>query len=178
MPSATRATPRSSSLRRSRAELRSPRARSPGTSRSTPPRAPKATRPLDRRLKLIAELGQEDIPVHAARMIRTACALGARRDLKHLRLRACADVLGLRSRFSTKTRYSVTLGALRAARRAWRTEQASAQASLPEPDPTTTLVIGHWAYRGSGYSPSAGLLAAAVWHRSELERQFVAEEGC
>ncbi|WP_411113632.1 hypothetical protein [Streptomyces sp. 029-5] len=46
------------------------------------------------------------------------------------------------------------------------------------PDPTTTLVVGHWNYLGSGYSPGAVLLTAGVWHRKELERQFAAEGGC
>ncbi|MFI5620509.1 replication initiator [Streptomyces sp. NPDC051567] len=79
---------------------------------------------------------------------------------------------------ATKSRcYSVTLGALRAARRAWRTDQTRVHTGLPESDPTTTLVIGHWAYHGSGYSPGAALLAAAIWHRRELERQFEAEGG-
>lgn len=44
--------------------------------------------------------------------------------------------------------------------------------------PSTTLVIGPWAYPGSGYSPDAKLLAATVWHRRELEWQFTAEGGC
>ncbi len=86
---------------------------------------------------------------------------------------------GFRGHFSTKSRsYSTTLGALRDARRAWRTEQAHAHASLPKPDPTTTLVVGHWDYLGSGCSPGAALLAAHVRHRKELERQFTAEGGC
>jgi hypothetical protein len=85
----------------------------------------------------------------------------------------------LRGHFSTKSRrYSTTLGALRDARRTWLTEQARAHASLAEHDPDTTLVIGHWAYQGSGYSPGGALLAAHVWHRRELERRFIAEEGC
>ncbi|MEU1368285.1 hypothetical protein ABZ454_19375 [Streptomyces sp. NPDC005803] len=49
---------------------------------------------------------------------------------------------------------------------------------MPEPGPKTTLVIGHWAYHGSGHNPGAGLLAAGVWHRRELERQFAAEGSC
>ncbi|MDT3727657.1 hypothetical protein ROS62_23345 [Streptomyces sp. DSM 41972] len=43
---------------------------------------------------------------------------------------------------------------------------------------SATLVIGHWDYLDSGYSPGAALLAAAVWHRRELARQFIAEGGC
>ncbi|WLQ44684.1 hypothetical protein P8A22_35160 [Streptomyces laculatispora] len=58
------------------------------------------------------------------------------------------------------------------------TGQARTHAGLPEHDPETTLVVGHWDYLGSGHSPGAALLAAGVWHRKELERQFAAEEGC
>ncbi|MGC5344917.1 hypothetical protein [Streptomyces sp. DT171] len=60
----------------------------------------------------------------------------------------------------------------------WRSEQARIHAGLPEPDPKTTLVVGRWDYLGSGYSPSAALLVVGVWHRKELERQFIAEGGC
>ncbi|WP_261994321.1 hypothetical protein [Streptomyces sp. t39] len=64
------------------------------------------------------------------------------------------------------------------ARSAWRIEQARAHAGLPKHAPDTTLVVGHWAFQGSGYSPGGALLAAHVWHRRELERRFIAEEGC
>ncbi|UUU24248.1 hypothetical protein [Streptomyces sp. DSM 40750] len=70
------------------------------------------------------------------------------------------------------------MSALRDARRIWRVEQARAHAGLPDSDPTTTLVIGHWDYLGSGYGPGGALLAAHVWYRREQERQFVAEGGC
>lgn len=116
---------------------------------------------------------------HVRRMIRTCWELGKLPEFAHLKLRKWAHMLGFRGHFSTKSRsYSTTLGALREARRTWRTEQARTHADLPEPDPTTTLVIGHWDYLGSGYSPGAALLAAGVWHRKEQERQFVAEGGC
>ncbi|MFF3844851.1 hypothetical protein [Streptomyces sp. NPDC002328] len=49
---------------------------------------------------------------------------------------------------------------------------------MPEPDPDTALLVDHWAYLGMGYSPGAALLAAAIWHRRELERRFIAEGGC
>ncbi|WP_405688317.1 replication initiator [Streptomyces sp. NBC_00057] len=119
---------------------------------------------------------------HVRQMIRTCWELDKRPEFADLKLWKWAHMLGFRGHFSTKSRcYSVTLGALRDARRAWRTwrtEQARAQAGLPDLDPTTTLVLGHWSYLGSNYSPGAGLLAAGVWHRRELERQFVAEGGC
>ncbi len=112
-------------------------------------------------------------------MIRTCWELGKLPEFANLKLWKWAHMLGFRGHFSTKSRsYSTTLGALRDARRAWRTEQALMRADLPDLDPTTTLVVGHWAYQSSGYSPGAALLAAHVWHRKELERQFAAEGGC
>ncbi|NUK51708.1 replication initiator protein [Streptomyces lunaelactis] len=112
-------------------------------------------------------------------MIRTRWELGKRPEFTDLKLWKWAHMLGFRGHFSTKSRrYSVTLGALRDARRAWRTEEARLRASLPGLDPNTTLVVGHWDYQGSGYSPGAALLAAHVWHRRELERHFAAEGGC
>ncbi|WP_433397863.1 replication initiator [Streptomyces sp. CA-146814] len=116
---------------------------------------------------------------HVRQMIRTCWELGALPEFAHLKLRKWAHMLGFRGHFSTKSRsYSTTLGALRDARRTWRTEQARAHADLPDVDSTTTLVVSHWDYLGSGYSPGGALLAAHVWHRKELERQFAAEGGC
>ena len=116
---------------------------------------------------------------HMRQMIRTCWELGKRPEFADLKLWKWAHMLGFRGHFSTKSRcYSIALGQLRDDRRAWRTEQARAHACLPDLDPSTTLVIGHWTYHGSGYSPGAELLAAAVWHRRELERQFTSEGGC
>ncbi|WP_405762043.1 replication initiator [Streptomyces sp. NBC_00045] len=115
-----------------------------------------ATGTLDHRLKLIAELGQEDIPDHAAGMIRTAWTLGARRDLTHLRLRTWAHMLGFRGHFSTKTRtYSTTLSALRHARAAWHHRHT------PAPR-LSTLVLARWAFDGIGLTPDLERLAALV----------------
>src|SRR4051812_37017430 len=106
-------------------------------------------------------------------MIRTCWELGELPEFAHLKLRKWAHMLSFPGHFSTKSRsYSTTLGALRDARRSWRTEQARAHADLPDLDPTTTLVVGHWNYLGSGYSPGGALLAAHIWLRKELERQF------
>ncbi|WP_030899259.1 replication initiator [Streptomyces sp. NRRL F-5126] len=116
---------------------------------------------------------------HVRQMIRTCWELGKLAEFADLKLWKWAHMLGFRGHFSTKSRrYSTTLGALRDARRAWRTEQTHANAGLPDLDPATTLVVGHWDYLGSGYSPGAALLAAHVRHRKELERQFTAEGGC
>ncbi|MFJ4577592.1 replication initiator [Streptomyces sp. NPDC088846] len=116
---------------------------------------------------------------HVRQMIRTCWELGRLPEFADLKLWKWAHMLGFRGHFSTKSRaYSTTLGALRAARRLWRTEQARPHAGQPEHAPDTTLVVGHWAYQGSGYSPGGALLAAHVWHRRELERRFIAEGGC
>ncbi|MFG2578326.1 replication initiator [Streptomyces malaysiensis] len=117
-----------------------------------------ATGALDRPIRLIAEVAQLDISEHARRLIRTAWALGARKDLEHLRLRSWAHMLGFRGHFSTKSRrYSTTLGALRDARAAWR----RAQAAETGPD-ETTLVLAHWTYAGTGLTPAEEWLTATI----------------
>ncbi|WP_344288290.1 replication initiator [Streptomyces synnematoformans] len=127
-----------------------------------------ATGTLDRPLRFVAELGHLDLPAHAERLIRTAWALGARRDLAHLRLRAWAHMLGFRGHFSTKTRrYSTTLGALRAARAEWRRLQAAiARGDNPQPvdgpDGETTLVLAHWTFTGTGLTPAEAWLSASL----------------
>ncbi|WP_020123008.1 replication initiator [Streptomyces canus] len=118
-----------------------------------------ATGALDRPLKFVAELAQLDISDHARQLIRTAWALGARKDLEHLRLRAWAHMLGFRGHFSTKSRrYSTTLGALRNARAEWR----RAQAATNEPAPETTYVLAHWVFAGTGLSDAEAWLAASA----------------
>ncbi|GAA2112005.1 hypothetical protein GCM10009802_09910 [Streptomyces synnematoformans] len=119
-------------------------------------------------MRFVAELGHLDLPAHAERLIRTAWALGARRDLAHLRLRAWAHMLGFRGHFSTKTRrYSTTLGALRAARAEWRRLQAAiARGDNPQPvdgpDGETTLVLAHWTFTGTGLTPAEAWLSASL----------------
>ncbi|MGA6158842.1 replication initiator [Stenotrophomonas sp. NPDC087984] len=119
-----------------------------------------ATGALDRPIRLIAEVAQLDISEHARRLVRTAWALGARKDLEHLRLRAWAHMLGFRGHFCTKSRrYSTTLGALRDARAAWRRAQVAAADSGPD---ETTLVLAHWVYVGTGLTPAEEWLTATI----------------
>ncbi|MFE5515047.1 replication initiator [Streptomyces sp. NPDC056529] len=107
-------------------------------------------------MRKITYLWFESVPEHAARMIRTAWALGARDDLKHLNLRKWGHMLGFRGHFSTRTRArSTTLGALRAARAAWHRRHTP----LPS---LTTLVIADWAYDGTGLTPDLERLAALI----------------
>ncbi|PSK93748.1 hypothetical protein CLV63_116155 [Murinocardiopsis flavida] len=93
---------------------------------------------------------------HLATLVETAWDLGGRADLADLKLRSWAHTLGYRGHFATKSRrYSVTLGALRAARRTWRAEQRSASG---EPDVWHTAtdagaaVVGDFSYAGRGYT--------------------------
>ncbi len=124
-----------------------------------------ATGALDRPLRLLAEVANLEIPEHARRLIRTCWTLGADPELAELRLRAWAHMLGFRGHFSTKTRkYSTTLGALRAARTAWRRAQTLQQLHGPDvpADEETTLVLAHWEFAGRGLTRGESWLAAAV----------------
>ncbi|MFI0735002.1 replication initiator [Streptomyces sp. NPDC021225] len=107
-----------------------------------------------------------DLPVHShvRQMIRTAWDLGHLPEFADLKLWKWAHMLGFRGHFSSKSRrYSTTLGALRDVRRAWRAEQAR-PAGVPETSEETTLVLSHWQYLASGYSPGEELIAAQVRH--------------
>ena len=96
-------------------------------------------------------------------------------------------MLGFRGHFSSKSRrYSITLGALRRARRRAQTLIADARSSgrpldlaaleadlLADDDTETTLVIGRWHYVGSGWSNDAerALAIAAAARAREYEQQ-------
>ena len=112
------------------------------------------------------------VATHVRQMIRTCWDLGQHPEFAPLKLWKWAHMLGFKGHFSTKSRrYSTTLGALRGARRTWRTEQARLRHNLPEFDPATTLVISRWTYLGSGYSPGEELLAEHIRHTRTRERQ-------
>jgi hypothetical protein len=74
-------------------------------------------------------------------------------DGPYAQLHRWDGMLGFRGHFSTKSRrYSVTLGSLRGARRAWRLRALLAKASPSEQvQPDEILVIGSWAYAGMGW---------------------------
>lgn len=113
---------------------------------------------------------------HARRMIRTCWELGARREFQALRLRSWAHMLGFRGHFSTKSRrYSVTLGDLRQARAAHRAAEARERHGLPSLADETTLVLGHWRFAGSGFTPGEEIMAADVRRRVVMAREIEAE---
>ncbi|KAK1180891.1 replication initiation protein [Streptomyces sp. NBS 14/10] len=118
-----------------------------------------------------------DLPVHShvRQMIRTAWDLGHLPEFAELKLWKWAHMLGFRGHFSSKSRrYSTTLGALRDVRRAWRAEQAR-PAGAPETNEETTLVLSHWQYLASGYSPGEELIAAQVRHDLTQAQQLKTE---
>jgi hypothetical protein len=95
-------------------------------------------------------------------------------------------MLGFRGHFSTKSRrYSVTLGQLRRARRRWHNQLAQAQRTgrpldeqdldelLLRDDDDTTLVIGQWAYAGTGWDNDGDAeLAKAAAARAREYAQY------
>jgi hypothetical protein len=99
-------------------------------------------------------------------------------------------MLGFRGHFSTKSRrYSVTLGALRRARRRFHALPADVRRQLDKldvreleeqlmaADEETTLVIGAWSYEGNGW-PRAGdkALADAAASRAREYATWRAEQ--
>ncbi|NUU19506.1 replication initiation protein [Cellulomonas humilata] len=101
-----------------------------------------------------------------------------------------ASMLGFRGHFSTKSRhYSVTLGALRRARRRFQSlavesrrratplDTRELEQQLMADDEETTLVVGSWAYDGSGW-PRAGdqALADAAASRAREYAKWRAEQ--
>ncbi|MGI5161973.1 replication initiator [Microbispora sp. CA-102843] len=109
-------------------------------------------------------------------MIRTCWDLGARPEFAGLRLRPWAHMLGFRGHFSSKSRrYSTRLLDLRQARTAHRAKQARERYGLPDPGEETTLVLAHWRFAGSGYTPGEAVLAEQLRQRIELARKIAAQ---
>jgi hypothetical protein len=144
---------------------------------------------------------------------KSAAGTGATDNAHHRRLRATArelalradaaqedsyellgkwtHMLGFRGHFASKSRrYSITLGALRRARRRAQALIAQSRAEgrpldlaaleadlLAEDDTETTLVIGNWHYVGSGWaSEGERVLAIAAAARAREYAQWRAEQ--
>ena len=113
---------------------------------------------------------------HARRIIRTCWELGARPEYKALRLRPWAHMLGFRGHFSSKSRrYSTTLGDLRQVRTAHRATEARERHGLPALGDETTLVLGHWRFAGSGYSPGEAIMAEHIRQKVATARKIATE---
>jgi hypothetical protein len=113
------------------------------------------------RVRSAAEIQDLQIAEHAQRLVEAAWRLGAFRGLAGAR--RWAHQFGYGGHVLTKSRgYSITFGALREARVAWRAGRA----------PTAAIITrGRLAYAGRGYrDPSVARLADA-WHAGGLVRR-------
>ncbi|WP_432929137.1 replication initiator [Microbispora sp. CA-135349] len=119
---------------------------------------------LDRRIRShdLIHLRDKGASEHAARLIRTAWALGdpvTHPELLDLKLRKWAHMLGFRGHFSTRSRaYATTLGKIRQERADYLHAQLRETGGAYDPD--TTLVLAHWRFAGQGYTPGESALAA------------------
>ncbi|MFF3441074.1 replication initiator, partial [Streptosporangium sp. NPDC002721] len=81
-----------------------------------------------------------------------------------------------RSHFSTKSRrYSTTLGDLRQVRTAHRATEARERHGLAALGDETTLVLGHWRFAGSGYSPGEAIMAEHIRQKVATARKIATE---
>ncbi len=127
----------------------------------------------------------------AAGLARPATRTAAHEDGPYELLGKWVHMLGFRGHFATKSRrYSITLGALRRARRRAQALIAEHRTSgrpfdlaaleadlLADDEDETTLVIGHWSYAGTGWATEAEtLLATAAAARAREYDQWKAEQ--
>ena len=142
-------------------------------------------------VETVAEL---DPARHLHRMALTGWQLGARTELAELRLRRWAHMLGFRGHVATRSRaYSTTLGALRAARAAWRQDTSGglldnahrpvdpSDVDLEQPsgadaasDPAgepSVLLVSAWRFAGSGHRTTGDAVLAASAAASARERR-------
>ena len=119
---------------------------------------------LDHRLRE-GELEHLELPGHLRAIVATAWRLGS--DPGLVRLRRWAHALGYTGHLMTKSRrYSTTFQKLRAARQAWRLEEAGIK---PRPESAPPL---HWSFEGVGYRCRIdALLAATAAENRRLARQ-------
>ncbi len=112
---------------------------------------------------LTYDLDSLQVTPHARAMIDMCWFLGGQTALEDLRLRPWAHMLGFRGHFSTKSRrYSTTLGALRTARRQWRTKEMLRAHGIRADDAENVIIEGHWMYAGRGYSEGEAVYAATI----------------
>jgi hypothetical protein len=122
---------------------------------------------------------------------RAAAPADPNADQPYERLGKWVHMLGFRGHFATKSRrYSITLGALRRARR--RAQALIAESNmagrpldlaaleadlLADDEDETTLVIGHWTYVGTGWATDTQrLLATAAAARAREHDQWRAAQ--
>lgn len=129
---------------------------------------------LARPIRSLQELAARRLPAHADRLVRTCLLLDRDPALAGLGLRRWAHMLGFGGHFSSKSRrYSVTLGALRSARFAWR------QAHRGGADASTSAMwegVCGWRFAGQGWRTPADELLVATAARGRLLAAEMARE--
>jgi hypothetical protein len=139
---------------------------------------------LDRPIRSPADLNRLDgqVPVHVAKLVRAAWALGGRRELARLGTRRWAHMLGFGGHFLTKSRrYATTFRALRSARRAWTAISRHGQGVALDCDgrplpPEGSVLVASWEYQGRGYSTFADAWLARSLGEQAREMRRVARE--
>jgi Replication initiator protein, pSAM2 len=138
---------------------------------------------LDRRITAddLDTLDQQ-LPAHAAALVRACWELGGREGLAGLRLRKWAHMLGFRGHWQTKSRrYSTTMTILRRARVVYARRRHREGVPLdawdrPEDDELVETVAT-WAYAGRGYQTQGeAWLALSAAARARERRRIAREE--
>jgi hypothetical protein len=129
---------------------------------------------LDQRIRSADELDHRKLGAHPKRLAATAWALGSDPDLASLHPRRHAHCFGYGGHFLSKSRgYSTTLGALRAARAAWR----MAQRPRHESDGPHVSYESRWRAVGVGWANyGERLLAEQSRDALAYERRLIREE--
>jgi hypothetical protein len=134
---------------------------------------------LQRRLSSgeVDRLDRHHLPPHVVRLVRACWQLGAYPQLRGLRLRRWAHMLGYRGHWTTRSRrYSTTFTALRAERQHHARVHARQSLGLPDDD-QAVIVLASWTYAGRGYHhQSERWLALAAAARAREHRRIAREE--
>jgi hypothetical protein len=125
----------------------------------------------------------EQLPAHAAALVRACWELGGHPELDSLRLRKWAHMLGFRGHWQTKSRrYSVTMTILRKARAEYAKRRRHGDGvpldawGRPEDDELVET-IATWAYAGRGYrTQGEAWLALSAAARARERRRIAREE--
>jgi hypothetical protein len=139
---------------------------------------------LDRRITTddLADLDQQ-LPAHAAALVRACWELGGHKELDGLRLRKWAHMLGFRGHWQTKSRrYSTTMTVLRRARAEYARRRRHGDGvpldawDRPEDDELVETVAT-WAYAGRGYrTQGEAWLALSAAARARERRRIARRE--
>ena len=138
---------------------------------------------LDQPIGSLAQLERLALPDHTARLVRACWTLARQPATASLGLRRWAHMLGYGGHCLTKSRqFATTMGALRAARRAWTARRHHGPTISLDQDgrllpPAGTIRVADWQYAGRGYTtPADAWLAASMAADHHQARQLAREE--